>query len=504
MNIPFKNYLLSWVMKKRIHQIYNFKENPIKTQNGVLEYLLEKGKSSLFGVNHNFHEIRSYSEFTQKVKIRTYEDIFPYIEKIRSGERDILWPGKVDWFAKSSGTTNDKSKYIPVSKESLINCHFKGGKDMLSLYSDNFPESEIYNGKGLMMGGSLDFTNQNYTDGDLSAILLDNFPFWVNMHRIPDIETALMKDWESKLQKMTSQALKSDVTNITGIPSWMLVLFKNMLDKSGAKNISEIWPNLELYMHGGVNFEPFKKQFETLIPTNKMNYLEAYNASEGFFGIQDQKHSKDLLLMLDYGIFYEFIPLSEYNNGKREAITLDRIKIGVVYVLIISTNAGLWRYVIGDTIRFTSDNPFRIKIVGRTKSFLNSVGEELMVENTDEALKNCLESDNCSIKDYIVTSVHDENGKVFHHWIIEFVKEPKNKDNFMSCLDKNLRLINSDYDSKRSKNLLLQTPQLTIANKDLFYKWLEKNNRIGGQFKIPRLDSTSRIFNDIIKMNITY
>ena len=500
------NSIVNWIIKKRIHQIKLFINHPDEVQEELRLSLIDKAKNTDFGRTYDFNSIKNQKDFSERIPLQQYEDLEPYIYRMRSGEQNVLWPSKIKWFAKSSGTTSNKSKFIPVSNAAIEDCHYKGGKDLLSIYCNNYPAKNIFKGKSLMLGGSHQMSplSDRMFEGDLSAIIVENLPFWVQLQRSPDKDIALMGEWEKKLDLMAEQAINEDITSLSGVPSWALVYANKVLDITGKSNLHEVWPNLELYMHGGVNFEPFKKQFKTLIPTNKMNYLEAYNASEGFFGIQDQKDSKDLLLMLDYGIFYEFIPLSEYDNGKREAITLDRIKIGVVYVLIISTNAGLWRYVIGDTIRFTSDNPFRIKIVGRTKSFLNSVGEELMVENTVEALKNCFKSDNCSIKDYIVTSVHDDNGKVFHHWIIEFVKEPKNKDNFMSCLDKNLRLINSDYDAKRSKNLLLQNPQLTIANKDLFYKWLQKNNRLGGQFKIPRLDSTSKIFNDIIKMNITY
>jgi len=492
-------------MKKRIHQIDLFCKYPIRAQEDVFENLIEKGKHTSFGREHSFPSVSSYSDYCNQVPVRTYEELFPYIDKLKKGKENVLWPGKVKWFAKSSGTTNARSKYIPISKESLENCHFKGGKDMLSLYANNFPKTNMYNGKGLMLGGGQKYNSiYNFTEGDLSAILIDNFPFWVNIHRTPDLKTALLKNWDEKLNLISDQALKEDVTNITGVPSWVLVLLHKILEKSGAKDIREIWPNLELYMHGGVNFDPYKDQFEKLIPSNKMSYLEAYNASEGFFGIQDQKDSKDLLLMLDYGIFYEFIPLSSYNKGDKIAITLKDVVIDDIYVIVISTNAGLWRYIIGDTIRFTSITPFRIKIVGRTQSYINAVGEELMVENAESALRLCSEKYNCMVSDYIATAVFVKKGIAFHKWIIEFSVPPKSEGDFMKDLDNILRGVNSDYNAKRTNNFVLLPPELVVAKKDLFYKWLEKHNRLGGQFKVPRLDNSSEIFNEILELNITY
>ena len=321
----------------------------------------------------------------------TYEEITHYIDRVRNGEENILWPGKIKWFAKSSGTTNNKSKFIPISKESLHDCHFKGGKDMLSLYGNNFPNSNIYNGKGLMLGGSITETQSGKAkEGDLSAILLDEFPFWVNYHRIPDIETALMSEWEEKLERIAQQAVNENITNLTGVPSWMLILLKQIVKISGKKNISEVWPNLELYMHGGVNFEPYRSQFEELIPSKKMNYLEAYNASEGLIGLQDKSPSEGMLLMLDYGIFYEFIPMEKFSIGIMEPINLKDVELNKKYAIVISTNGGLWRYLIGDIIEFTTLYPFRIKISGRTKNCINTFGEELMVHNTDTAILNSL------------------------------------------------------------------------------------------------------------------
>ena len=487
-------------MRKRIHQINLFKKFPHDVQKEVFSSLIEKGKSTSFGIDHKFHKIRSIIDFRKQVPVRTYEELFSYIKRVRENEKNVLWPGKIEWFARSSGTTNDKSKYIPISKDSLEDCHFKGGKDMLSLYCNNFPETNLYNGKGLMLGGSLEHNNTyRYTDGDLSAILINNFPFWVNMHRSPDLQTALLKDWELKLDLITDQALREDITNITGVCSWVLVLLNKIIEKSGADSIQEVWPNLELYMHGGVNFSPYKNQFDNLIPVENMNYLEGYNASEGFFGIQDQIQKKDLLLMLDYGIFYEFIPLDKFKKSNRESICLKDVSLNTTYVLVISTNAGLWRYIVGDTVRFTSVDPYRIKIVGRTQSYLNAVGEELMVENADEALKICTEKHKCTISNYIVSPFFINEAIAVHRWIIEFNILPDSKSEFMRDLDDSLKKLNSDYESKRYKDYLLLPPELIDVKKGVFYNWLSKNNRLGGQFKVPRLDNSSKIFQDILQ-----
>jgi len=488
-------------MKKRIRKINTFKDSPIETQNKVLNYLISKGKETLFGNEHNFNQISDYDSFKKEIPIRTYEEITHYIDRVRNGEENILWPGKIKWFAKSSGTTNNKSKFIPISKESLHDGHFKGGKDMLSLYGNNFPNSNIYNGKGVMLGGSITETQSGKAkEGDLSAILLDEFPFWVNYHRIPDIETALMSEWEEKLERIAQQAVNENITNLTGVPSWMLILLKQIVKISGKKNISEVWPNLELYMHGGVNFEPYRSQFEELIPSKKMNYLEGYNASEGFFGIQDRNPSEGMLLMLDYGIFYEFIPMEEYKKGQLEAIPLKNVQLNIDYALVISTNGGLWRYLIGDVIRFTNLLPFRINIVGRTKSFLNTFGEELIVDNTDKALLGACNTCKASIKDYTVAPIFIDDQSGGHQWFIEFNKEPKNIEKFTQVLDQNLKTLNSEYNAKRTENLILNPPEIVVIKNNEFYHWLKQNNRLGGQYKIPRLSNNRKIANEILSL----
>ena len=371
-------------MQKRIKNIEKFFKEPLECQKSVFNYLIKKGRKTKFGNDHNMYKIINYNTFKNQIPVRTYEELYPYIAKIRKGEQSILWPGSVNWFAKSSGTTNNESKYIPITNDSLKNCHFKAGKDMLSIYENNFSKTNIYNGKGLMLGGSIsNLENKRFLDGDLSAILLHKFPLWVSYHRVPDINTALMSDWDTKLDEIAKQAVKENITNLTGVPSWMLILLKRILQLSGKNNILELWPNLELYMHGGINFDPYREQFKELIPSDKMNYLEGYNASEGFFAIQDKDPSEGMLLMLNYGVFYEFIPLEKYINGQKDAIDLLQVELNRSYALVITTNGGLWRYLIGDVIQFTNLFPFRIKIVGRTKSYINSFGEELMVHNTD-------------------------------------------------------------------------------------------------------------------------
>lgn len=492
-------------MRQRIKKINNYIDNPITCQENVFNYLIKKGMKTKFGREHSFQKITDYESFKNQIPVSNYEDLIPYIKEVQMGGRDILWPGNVKWFAKSSGTTNSKSKFIPITKESLNDCHLKGGKDMLSLYENNFPNTNLYDGKGLMLGGSIVRSkNENYQEGDLSAILLDEFPFWVNYHRVPDITTAIMKDWERKIDKIASQALKENITNLTGVPSWMLILLKKILILSGKNNISEVWPNLELYMHGGVNFEPYRKQFKILIPSEKMNYLEGYNASEGFLAIQDTNENQGMLLMLDHGIFYEFIPIEEYREGKRDAIDLSKVELYKNYALIINTNGGLWRYVIGDVIQFTTIFPFRIKIVGRIKNCINTFGEELMIHNTDTAISISCRKYNCSITDYSVAPIFIGNTSGGHQWFIEFEKKPSELNLFMKELDEQLKKLNSDYEAKRYNNLIIKFPELVTIENNEFYLWLKENGRLGGQYKIPRLSENREIAENILSIKRSF
>ena len=492
-------------MQKRIRNINEFIQEPIKYQKDVFNYLIKNGKKTKFGKEHDFDKITDYNNFKNQIPVRSYEELSAYIEKIRKGEEDILWPGKVNWFAKSSGTTNSKSKFIPITKESLVDCHLKGGKDMLSLYENNFPKTNIYNGKGLMLGGSIENSESGrFKDGDLSAILLHEFPFWVNYHRVPDLNTAVMKEWNKKLDAIAIQAVNENITNLTGVPSWMLILLKRILKLSGKNNISEVWPNLELYMHGGINFEPYKEQFKALIPSEKMNYLEGYNASEGFLGIQDKNPSKGILLMLNYGIFYEFIPMKAFKQGKLNTIELSNVELNKQYALVISTNAGLWRYLIGDVIQFTNIYPFRIKIVGRTKSCINTFGEELMVHNTDAAISKSCQKYNCSITDYTVAPIFINDHSGGHQWFIEFSKKPQKLNLFMKEIDVQIKKINSDYETKRNNNLILKFPELEVIENNEFYIWMKENNRLGGQHKIPRLMENRKIAERILSIKRSF
>ena len=499
-NFPFKNSILSTLIKQRIKKINRVKENPLESQNKVLQTLIKKAEKTVFGIEHKFDKISNYENFKNLVPSRKYEELYPYIEQIRQGYENILWPGKTKMFAKSSGTTNAKSKFIPLTNNTLYNCHFKGGKDMIAIYLSNNPESKVFNGKGIMLAGSKEF-NSNVSEGDLSALLLEKFPYWVNSHRLPDMQTALMKDWNEKMNNITNQSIKKNITNLTGVPSWMLFLLKNVIKKTGANNISEVWPNLELYFHGGINFMPYKKQFNSLIPSLKMNYLEIYNASEGFFAIQDRKNANDMLLMLDYEIFYEFITRKNFEKENKEYIKIDDVKTNVDYVMIISTSSGLWRYQIGDIIQFTSTNPHRIIIKGRTKNCINVFGEELMIHNSDQAIYEASLETNAKIVEYTIAPIFMNQSSGAHEWAIEFEKPPNEKNKFIEILDKKLKSINSDYDAKRSNNLIIDVPQIYDVKKGVFLKWLENKNKLGGQNKIQRLSETRIFIEEIKKLN---
>jgi hypothetical protein len=489
---------MSWVMRKRIHQIELFIKFPHDVQNELLLKLLDTAKNTEWGKKYDFENIKTYNDFKNKIPISYYNDLEKDITRLRQGEENIFWPTSSKWFAKSSGTSGSKSKYIPVTNESLIDCHFKGGKDMLALYCENYPKTTIFNGKSVIMGGSHEPSlSQSVKDGDLSAIIVENLPFWVNIHQTPNKEIRLMNNFEEKIKRMAVITAKEDVTNISGVPSWILVLFEEILKNTGAKNIQEVWPNMQLYMHGGINFTPYKEQYKKQFP-NSINYLETYNASEGFFGIQDKKKSDEMLLMLDYGIFYEFIPMEDFSF--QNAIPIWEVKKNKNYALVITTNAGLWRYIIGDTITFTSISPYRIKITGRTTQFINAFGEELIVENANQALKAACQLTDSVIKEYTVAPIFmSQNKKGAHEWFIEFVKEPLNKHDFIKLLDENLKKLNSDYEAKRNKNMALEAPILNVVSQGFFYNWMKKNNKLGRQFKIARLNNNRDLVNSMFK-----
>ncbi|MCI2228817.1 GH3 auxin-responsive promoter family protein [Polaribacter sp. MSW13] len=489
------NSIISWFLKKRKHQIELFLKYPVDVQEELLLRLINTAKKTEFGKKHHFSSIKNYTEFSEKVPIQKYETFEPLIERCRKGEQNLFWPTPIKWFAKSSGTTNAKSKFIPVSDEALEYCHLKAGKDMLCLYINNNEDTQLFTGKGLRLGGSSDvYKDNNSYFGDLSAIIIENMPFWADFSSAPTQEVALMSEWETKMEAIIDETINENITSLVGVPSWMLVLLNRILEKTGKDNILEVWPNLEVYFHGGVNFNPYREQYKKLIPKADFKYYETYNASEGFFAIQDRNGSKELLLMLDYGIFYEFIPMDTYDGENSKAIPLSKVKKDINYAILITTNGGLWRYLIGDTIKFTSTNPYRIKITGRTKHHINVFGEELIIENAEEALKLACEKTNANIKEYTVGPIFmNEKKNGGHEWIIEFEKAPRSMDYFTEILDNALKSINSDYEAKRYQNMTLALPKIHKARPGLFYDWLKKKKKLGGQHKVPRL-SNSRDF----------
>ena len=504
--MPFTivNSIISWFLKKRKHQMELFLKYPNDVQTELLFRLLHKAENTEIGKNYQFSNLKSYEQFNKTVPIQQYESIEPLIEKTRKGEQNVFWPTTIKWFAKSSGTTNSKSKFIPVSDEALEDCHFKAGKDMLCLYFNNNEEALLFTGKGLRLGGSSAvYEDNNSYFGDLSAIIIENMPFWADFSSAPKQEIALMDEWESKMKAIVDETIEEDITSLVGVPSWMLVLLNKVLERTGKNNILEVWPNLEVYFHGGVNFNPYREQFKKLIPKKDFKYYETYNASEGFFAIQDLNNSLDLLLMLDYGIFYEFIPMNEYNGEDSIAIPLEQVKLEENYALVITTNGGLWRYLIGDTVKFTSLKPYRIRITGRTKHFINVFGEELIIENVEEALNQACLKTNAEVSEYTVAPifmVDKKNGG--HEWAIEFKKQPKNINYFVELLDNALKAINSDYEAKRYNNMSLALPKVNILATGTFYNWLKEKGKLGGQHKVPRLSNSRKCLEEILKVNL--
>ena len=503
MAIPLVNSVASWFLKKRFHQIDLFLKYPHEVQNELLMNLLSISKDTEIGKAYDFRTIRTYHEFAQRVPVSSYEDYQNLIERSRKGEKNIFWPKPIKWFAKSSGTTNAKSKFIPVSTDSLEDCHYAAGKDLLCMYLNNNENSALFNGKNLRLGGSKELYEENGTTfGDLSAILIDNMPFWAEFSSTPGNKVSLMSDWEYKMQAIVNETVNENVTSLAGVPSWMLVLLNNVLENTDNKTILDVWPNLEVYFHGGVSFLPYVDQYKSIIPSKSFKYYEIYNASEGFFAIQDRNHSNELLLMLDYGIFYEFIPMQTHGTPTETLLPLSEIKKGVNYAIVITTNAGLWRYKIGDTVMFTSTAPYRIKVTGRTKHFINVFGEELIIENTDKALKIVAKKTNSEIVDYTVAPIFMEGkSKGAHEWIIEFKTPPKDLNYFGELLDNSLKSLNSDYEAKRYNNITLDKPKIHAAKQGLFYKWMKRNNKLGGQHKVPRLSNSRQFLEALLKID---
>ena len=503
MPIPLFNSIASWILKKRIHQMELFMKYPNEVQNELLHYLLKTASKTAFGKQFDFKTIKSYAVFKDRVPICTYESIESEIERCRRGEQNIFWPSPIKWFAKSSGTTSSKSKFIPVSTEALENCHYKAGKDMLSLYFNNNEDSQLLSGKSLRLGGSNELYNKNNSYfGDLSSIIIQNLPFWAELSSTPSNKTSLMPEWETKMKAIVTESIPEKVTSLAGVPSWMLVLLQNVLKETGEKTITDVWPDAEVYFHGGVRFKPYRQLYEDLFPKPNFRFYEIYNASEGFFGIQDRNDSDELLLMLDYGIFYEFIPLEGDVAEEQSIIPLSEVALYTNYAMVITTNGGLWRYKIGDTVRFTSLSPYRIKVSGRTKHFINVFGEELIIENAEQALSKACQQTNSLISNYSAGPIFmEKDTQGAHEWIIEFEREPEDLNHFSTILDTALQEVNSDYEAKRYKNMTLHPLKIRKARKGLFYQWLSLKGKLGGQHKVPRLSNTRDVVDELIEMN---
>lgn len=490
--------------KPRQYALEKHYTQPEALQEAVLRHLLERGSNTEYGRNHLLSPKNSYEEFAKNVPINTYEELKRDIDRMRHGEADVLWPGQVQWYAKSSGTTNDKSKFIPVSAEGLHDIHYQGGKDVVTFYLRNNPDSRLFDGKSLILGGS---HSPNYNVdgslvGDLSAILIENINPLVNLMRVPRKRTALLSDFEVKRDRIAQECLHKNITNISGVPSWMLSVLVRVMELSGKKHLEEVWPNLEVFFHGGIAFTPYRSQYEQLITSSKMHYMETYNASEGFFGIQDDPTDRSMLLMLDYGVFYEFIPLEEVGRPDATVVPLEGVEIGRNYAMVITTSCGLWRYMIGDTVEFTSKRPYKFIITGRTKYFINAFGEELIMDNAEKGLAYACEKTGAQVLEYTAAPVYmDKNAKCRHQWLIEFSKDPDNLERFAQALDEKLQELNSDYEAKRSHNVTLQHLEVVKAKEGLFNDWLKQKGRLGGQHKVPRLSNSRKNMDELLEMN---
>ena len=491
--------IIGKVFVPRQHALERYLQEGEALQRAVLDHLIRSAKDTEYGRNHAFATIKGYDDFIGQVPVNTYEELKGDIDRMRQGETDILWPGRVKWYAKSSGTTNDKSKFIPVSNEGLHKIHYAGGRDSVAIYLRNNPQSRMFDGKGLILGGS-HAPNYNLKDslvGDLSAILIENINPLANLVRVPKKQTALLSDFEVKRERIAQEAMNKNVTNISGVPSWMLSVLTCMMEMTGKKHLEEVWPNIEVFFHGGVAFTPYRKQYEQLITSPRMHYMETYNASEGFFGIQDDPADKAMSLMIDYGVFYEFIPM---DGG--DPVPLWGVETGKNYAMVISTSCGLWRYEIGDTVQFTSTNPYKFIISGRTKHFINAFGEELIVDNAEQGLAYACEQTGAEVLDYTAAPVFmDANAKCRHQWLIEFSKRPQDLQLFAELLDKRLQEINSDYEAKRYKDITLQHLEIIEARPNLFNDWLKLRGKLGGQHKVPRLSNSRDTIEQLLKLN---
>ena len=490
-----------FVPRQKAVDLYDTRAEEIQEQ--VFHRLIQRAAATEWGKQHNYGAMKSYSDF-RRVPVQTYEDIKGYVDRMRHGEADVLWPGKVNWYAKSSGTTNDKSKFIPVSREGLKNIHYKGGTDAVALYLRSNPDSRLFSGKALILGGSHS-PNYNVKDslvGDLSAIFIQNINPLANLIRVPSKEIALLSEFEEKVERIADTTIRQKVTNLSGVPSWMLAVIKRILEKTGAKTLDEVWPHLEVFFHGGVCFTPYREQYRQLIKSPNMHYMETYNASEGFFGLQNDLTDPAMELMIDYDVFYEFIPLEELDHPEPHIVPLTGVEVGRNYALVISTSCGLWRYIIGDTVKFTQKHPYKFIISGRTKSFINAFGEELMVDNADKGLAQACAATGAQVLDYSAAPVFmDANAKCRHQWLIEFSTPPDDLEKFRQVLDTALQSINSDYEAKRHKDITLQQLEIVVARPNLFHDWLKQKGKLGGQHKVPRLSNNRDLIEEMLKLN---
>ena len=490
--------------RARQHELERHFNDAEAMQAEVLDYLVARGKNTEYGRNHLFGTIKGYEDFAQNIPVNTYEELKEDIDRMRHGESNVLWPGQVKWYAKSSGTTNDKSKFIPVSADGLKQSHYQGGKDVVAFYLENNPASRVLDGKALILGGSHS-PNYNLTDslvGDLSAILIENINPLANLIRVPKKQTALLSDFEVKRDRIAHETLRSNVTNLSGVPSWMLSVLVRVMELSGKQHLEEVWPNIEVFFHGGIAFTPYREQYKKLITKSSMHYMETYNASEGFFGIQNDLSDPAMLLMLDYGVFYEFIPMDEYGSDNPTVVPLAGVEVGKNYAMVISTSCGLWRYVIGDTVSFTSKNPYKFVITGRTKYFINAFGEEVIMDNAEKSLDAACKQTGAEVLEYTAAPVFmDDKARCRHQWLIEFSKEPADMNEFAYLLDAKLQSINSDYEAKRFHDITLQQLEVVKAKPGLFSEWLKKKGKLGGQHKIPRLSNSRKNIDELLEMN---
>ena len=496
--------LLNNIFKLRAKKIDKYATEAEAIQMRVLTELVQKAAGTEWGKEHSYSTIRSYEDFARNVPVQDYESLKGYIDRMRHGESDVLWRGECRWFAKSSGTTNDKSKFIPVTADGLKTLHYTGGRDSVALYLRLNPKSRIFSGKSLILGGS-HAPNYNLPKslvGDLSAILIENIMPLVNLVRVPEKKIALLSDFEEKMDKIARTTCNKNVTNIAGVPSWMMAVLKHMLDITGKKSVDELWPNLEVFFHGGVAFTPYREQYKQLIRSSNMHYLETYNASEGFFGIQNDFADPSMLLMIDYGVFYEFVPFEELDSPSPRAVPLWEVEVGRNYAMLISTSCGLWRYMIGDTVRFTSKNPYKFVITGRTKHFINVFGEELIVDNAEQGLAKACAETGAQIADYTAAPVYmDSDAQCRHQWLIEFSRRPESIEQFATILDTTLQQINSDYEAKRYKDITMQPLEVIPARANLFNDWLKSKGKLGGQHKVPRLSNSRDYISEMLEMN---